>query len=70
MEERYLRNLGALTRQEMLALREKTVFIAGCGGLGGYLLEYLLRLGVGHIFPAREVGVKGLLCFHGLLLSK
>lgn len=52
MEERYLRNLGALTRQEILALREKTVFIAGCGGLGGYLLEYLLRLGVGHIRAA------------------
>ena len=29
--------------------KEKTVGIAGCGGLGGYLVEYLLRLGIKHI---------------------
>lgn len=52
MEERYIRNLGALTEEECAALREKTVFIAGCGGLGGYLLEMMLRLGVGGIRAA------------------
>lgn len=52
MEERYIRNLGALTEQECTALRKKTVFVAGCGGLGGYLIEMLLRLGVGEIHAA------------------
>ena len=52
MEERYIRNLGALTEQECALLRTKTVFVAGCGGLGGYLIEMLLRLGVGTIRAA------------------
>ncbi len=52
MEERYIRNLGALTEQECAVLRTKTVFVAGCGGLGGYLIEMLLRLGVGTIRAA------------------
>lgn len=52
MEERYIRNLGALTEQECAQLRTKTVFVAGCGGLGGYLIEILLRLGVGAIRAA------------------
>ncbi|MDO4991200.1 MAG: HesA/MoeB/ThiF family protein [Eubacteriales bacterium] len=49
MEERYIRNLGALSEAECALLREKTVLVAGCGGLGGYLIEMLLRLGVGEI---------------------
>ena len=49
MLERYDRLLGALSAHEMEALREKSVFIAGCGGLGGYLLEYLARIGIGRI---------------------
>ena len=52
MEERYIRNLGALTEEEGALLRTKTVFVAGCGGLGGYLVEMLLRLGVGEIRAA------------------
>ena len=52
MDERYVRNLGALTEQECTLLRTKTVFVAGCGGLGGYLIEMLLRLGIGTIRAA------------------
>ena len=52
MEERYIRNLGALTEKECALLREKTVLVAGCGGLGGYLIEMLLRLGLGEIRAA------------------
>ena len=52
MEERYIRNLGALTEKECALLRTKTVFVAGCGGLGGYLIEMLLRIGVGEIRAA------------------
>ena len=49
MQERYIRNLGPLTEEECLLLRQRRVFLAGCGGLGGYLLEHLLRAGVGAI---------------------
>ena len=52
MEERYIRNLGALTEKECTLLHTKAVFVAGCGGLGGYLIEMLLRLGVGTIRAA------------------
>ena len=52
MEQRYIRNLGALSERECALLREKTVLVAGCGGLGGYLIEMLLRLGVGEIRAA------------------
>ena len=52
MEERYIRNLGALSEEECALLRGKTVLVAGCGGLGGYLIEMLLRLGVGEIRAA------------------
>ena len=51
-EERYIRNLGALSEEESALLREKTVLVAGCGALGGYLIEMLLRLGVGEIRAA------------------
>ena len=49
MEPRYIRNVGVLTEAECSLLREKKIFIAGCGGLGGYILDMLLRIGVGEI---------------------
>ena len=49
MQERYIRNLGPLTEEECLLLRQRRGFLAGCGGLGSYLLEHLLRAGVGDI---------------------
>ncbi len=49
MEKRYLRNENMLTREENIMLRHKKVAVAGCGGLGGYIIEMLARLGIGHI---------------------
>jgi len=49
MEERFTRNFPPLTLQEQQCLSEKHVLVLGCGGLGGYLCEYLVRLGVGEI---------------------
>lgn len=49
MDVRYHRNLPALSEEECAILRKKRVLIAGCGGIGGYLLELLLRIGVGCI---------------------
>ncbi len=49
MEDRYLRNFPTLTEAQWGRLRKSRVLIAGCGGLGGYLLDHLLRIGVGTI---------------------
>ena len=46
---RYSRNIPALSKADCAALRTKTVAVIGCGGLGGFLLEYLARIGVGCI---------------------
>jgi len=52
MEARYLRNIPAITADEQRLLGQKRVLVAGCGGLGGYLIEYLARLGVGGVTAA------------------
>lgn len=49
MDLRYARNIGAISEAEQEILRNARVCIVGCGGLGGFLLEYLGRIGVGHI---------------------
>ena len=46
---RYSRNIPALSEAECALLRTKTVAVIGCGGLGGYLIEFLARLGIGSI---------------------
>lgn len=46
---RYSRNIPALSEEECVLLRSQTVAVIGCGGLGGYLIEYLSRIGVGSI---------------------
>ncbi len=47
--QRYIRNEQMLSREENLRLRDFRVAVAGCGGLGGYIIELLARLGIGHI---------------------
>lgn len=49
MEKRYERNIGMLSAQEMELLRRSRVCVVGCGGLGGYIIEMLARLGIGHL---------------------
>ncbi|MCL1830776.1 MAG: HesA/MoeB/ThiF family protein [Oscillospiraceae bacterium] len=49
IEQRYTRNIGTLTVEENLLLHTKRVCVVGCGGLGGYVIESLGRIGVGHI---------------------
>jgi molybdopterin/thiamine biosynthesis adenylyltransferase len=46
---RYRRNRETLSVQEQLRLFRSRVAVVGCGGLGGYLVEQLARLGVGRI---------------------
>jgi molybdopterin/thiamine biosynthesis adenylyltransferase len=47
--KRYLRNLNTLSKADQIALLQAEVVLMGVGGLGGYLLEMLCRLGVGRI---------------------
>lgn len=48
-ERRYERNRMTITPEENRLLHEKKVCVAGCGGLGGGVIEGLVRLGVGHV---------------------
>ena len=49
MQARYERNIPSLTEEESQLLRTKKVAVIGCGGLGGYIIEQLARLGIGTI---------------------
>lgn len=49
MQERYTRNVPALTEAECDLLRTKKVAVIGCGGLGGHLIDQLVRIGIGSI---------------------
>ncbi len=46
---RYLKNHTAISVTEQSQLASARILVVGCGGLGGYVLEYLGRLGVGFI---------------------
>lgn len=46
---RYERNMKALSPEENEKLKNFSVCVVGCGGLGGYIIEMLGRLGIGHI---------------------
>ena len=52
MEPRYERNIPAVSPEEQETLSGKRVLVAGCGGLGGYIIEYLVRMGVGELTVA------------------
>jgi molybdopterin/thiamine biosynthesis adenylyltransferase len=47
--DRYSRNQKSISEEDQSKLATSTVAIVGCGGLGGYVVEMLGRLGVGHI---------------------
>jgi len=49
MDLRYSRNIPVISPEEQTALKSKKVLVLGCGGLGGYIIENLLRMGVGSI---------------------
>jgi len=46
---RYQRNQQMISTAQQLRLLQSKVAVVGCGGLGGYILEELARLGVGAI---------------------
>jgi len=46
---RYQRNRQGISAEQQLILFQSQVAVIGCGGLGGYVIEELARLGVGTI---------------------
>ena len=47
METRYEKNIDEIFSEQLqTTLLTKTVAVIGCGGQGGYVIEYLIRLGV------------------------
>ncbi len=51
-KEAFCRNIGLLTQAEQDKLRHSTVAIVGAGGVGGFHLINLIRLGVGNFHIA------------------
>jgi molybdopterin/thiamine biosynthesis adenylyltransferase len=49
LPERYQRNLGTLGWEGQARLLQSCVAVVGAGGLGGWIIEGLARMGVGHI---------------------
>jgi len=49
LPQRYGRNLGTVGYEGQIALLEAKVGIVGIGGLGGWVVEGLARMGVGHL---------------------
>lgn len=47
--EYFSRNQGALTAEQQQTLQQQRVAVVGCGGLGGYVIEQLVRIGVGNL---------------------
>lgn len=47
--ERYSRNFSSISLQEQIVLLQSRVAVIGCGGLGGYIIQELARLGIGEI---------------------
>jgi molybdopterin/thiamine biosynthesis adenylyltransferase len=49
LPQRYLRNHGTVGIAGQLLLLRSSVAVIGLGGLGGYIVEGLARMGVGHL---------------------
>ena len=49
LEERYKKNMNMLSLEENQSLKCFKVCVVGCGGLGGFIIELLGRLGIGSI---------------------
>ena len=47
MEKRFERNIPAISEAEQALLKTRHAAIIGCGGLGGYIIEFLARCGIG-----------------------
>ena len=44
--KRYDRNFPAFSPDDFAIIQRSTVSVVGCGGLGGYIIEALARIGI------------------------
>lgn len=49
IKERHIRNIPALSAEDMDKLNKSRVVVVGCGGLGGNVIEHLARVGIGSL---------------------
>ncbi|HWR67574.1 MAG TPA: HesA/MoeB/ThiF family protein, partial [Desulfomonilia bacterium] len=49
LPERYRKNAQTITQEDQLRLFRSHAAVIGCGGLGGYVIEELARIGIGTI---------------------
>lgn len=47
--KQYLRNMNALSIEDIDKLNNSRVCVIGCGSLGEYIIEMLGRIGIGYI---------------------
>lgn len=52
VKERHSRNIPSVSAEDMKKIARSRVLVAGCGGLGGNVIEYLARMGVGTLILA------------------
>ena len=52
MTEYFKKNQAIFSPEEMALLADKKILVAGCGGLGGSVIELLSRSGIGHLIVA------------------
>lgn len=48
-KDRYIKNKMMFSEEDIVKLHKMRVCVIGCGGLGGYIIEMLGRLGVGQL---------------------
>ncbi len=49
LDARFTRNIGTLSAREQDMLRASSAAVLGLGGLGGYVAEHLVRMGLGRL---------------------
>lgn len=52
IKEQFTRNLGIMSEEDITKLHETTISIAGCGCIGGFSAELLVRMGIGKLIIA------------------
>ncbi|WNF37947.1 ThiF family adenylyltransferase [Bacillaceae bacterium IKA-2] len=52
IKEQFNRNLGIMSEEDIIKLHETTISIAGCGCIGGFSAELLVRMGIGKLIIA------------------
>lgn len=51
-DEIFQRNIGILSKSEQRKIKKTKILFVGCGGIGGWAAELLVRLGVGSVILA------------------